>query len=45
VSLFVNNVGDERGELNGGTDSQALFPNSFTYIQPRTAGLSIGRTF
>jgi iron complex outermembrane receptor protein len=43
ASLFVNNVADKRGVLSGGKGS--VFPNSFTYIQPRTVGLTLSRSF
>lgn len=42
ANLFVNNVGDERGELSGGA---GIFPFSFTYIQPRTVGLNLSHSF
>jgi outer membrane receptor protein involved in Fe transport len=43
MSLFVNNLGDRRGVLAGGLGS---FPASaFTYIQPRTVGVSFTRSF
>jgi iron complex outermembrane recepter protein len=41
--LFVNNVADKRGVLSGGLG--AIHPNAFTYIQPRTAGVSLSKTF
>jgi iron complex outermembrane recepter protein len=40
LNLFVNNVADKRGVLAG-----TLVPSTVTYIQPRTAGLSIEKTF
>lgn len=43
ASLFVNNVADKRGLINGGAGN--LFPNSFVFIQPRTVGLSLSRSF
>lgn len=43
VNLFVNNAGDKRGVLSGGEGT--FFPNSFTYIQPRTFGLTLSRSF
>jgi outer membrane receptor protein involved in Fe transport len=43
ASLFVNNVSDARGMLNGGVGY--VFPSEFIYIQPRTVGLSIARRF
>lgn len=43
LNLYVNNVMDKRGQLAGGI---GFFPtNAFTYIQPRTAGFSVVRTF
>jgi len=43
VNLFVNNVADRRGELAGGL---GLFPPwGFTYITPRTVGISLEKTF
>ncbi len=43
ANLFVNNVTDRRGVLDGGTGY--LLPFAFIYIQPRTAGLSLSKTF
>jgi iron complex outermembrane recepter protein len=43
VNLYCNNVTDKRGVLNGGLNF--FPPNAFNYIQPRTIGLSIVRTF
>lgn len=45
LNAFVNNVGDKRGVLRSGRDSSLSLPFSYTYIQPRTAGLSLSRTF
>jgi iron complex outermembrane recepter protein len=43
VNLYVNNVTDKRGVLDGGAD---LVPaNAFIYIQPRTIGLSVSKVF
>ena len=43
VSLYVNNVADKRGVLDGGLD---LIPsNAFFYIQPRTIGMTVSKTF
>ena len=43
VNLYVNNVTDKRGVLDGGLD---LIPtNAFIYIQPRTVGMSVSKTF
>jgi outer membrane receptor protein involved in Fe transport len=41
VNLFVNNVTDKRGVLGVGSAS----PNTITYIQPRTIGASVARSF
>jgi outer membrane receptor protein involved in Fe transport len=43
LNLFVNNVADKRGELAGGLGS--FPPYAFTYIQPRTVGISVVKTF
>jgi iron complex outermembrane recepter protein len=43
VNMFANNVGDKRGVLSGGRGY--LNPIAFNYIQPRTVGLAISRTF
>jgi iron complex outermembrane recepter protein len=43
VNIFANNVADRRGLLVGGLD--AIPPNAFVYIQPRTVGVSVTRTF
>jgi outer membrane receptor protein involved in Fe transport len=43
VNLFANNVADRRGVLNGGIGT--LTPTEFAYIQPRTVGLLVSRTF
>ena len=43
VNLFVNNVADKRGMLAGGLGT--LNPVAFKYIQPRTVGLSLAKTF
>jgi outer membrane receptor protein involved in Fe transport len=45
VNAFLTNATNRRGVLSGGTDSRFLFPNSFTYIQPRTAGIHIQKDF
>jgi len=39
INLFVNNVADTRGVLNGGLGT--FIPYAFQYIQPRTVGVSI----
>ena len=41
VSLYVNNLTDKRGLLN----FDLLSPTSIYYIQPRTIGLSLAKTF
>jgi iron complex outermembrane receptor protein len=43
VNLFANNIADKRGVLTGGLGT--TFPYAFTYIQPRTLGLSASKTF
>ena len=45
VSAFVNNVADKRGVLRSGADSTLGLPFVFNYIQPRTAGVSVTKTF
>jgi len=41
--LYVNNVTDRRGIVGGGIGTAV--PSSFGLIQPRTAGVSVARTF
>lgn len=43
ATLYVTNAADRRGIIGGGLDVTPV--NSFTYIQPRTVGLSLARTF
>jgi len=43
LNLFVNNVANKRGVLDGGTDIYP--PDAFFYIQPRTVGLTVSKTF
>jgi outer membrane receptor protein involved in Fe transport len=43
VNLFVTNVADKRGVLTGGVGT--VNPVVFNYIQPRTAGLALAKTF
>jgi hypothetical protein len=43
ANLYVNNLTDKRGLLNGGLGY--LPPNAFVYTQPRTVGVSVHRTF
>jgi iron complex outermembrane recepter protein len=45
MGAYVNNVTDKRGILRGGRDSNLSRAYSFTYIQPRTVGISLTRTF
>jgi len=43
LNLYVNNVTDKRGVLDGGLD---LIPtNAFFYLQPRTIGMAVSKTF
>ena len=42
-TLFANNVADRRAAISGGI--AALNPTVFNYIQPRTVGLSVSKTF
>jgi outer membrane receptor protein involved in Fe transport len=41
ATLFVNNLSDKRGVIGVGSAS----PNTITYIQPRTYGVSLTRNF
>jgi len=43
VNVFANNVTDKRGLIAGGSD--AIPPNAFIYIQPRTIGISVVKGF
>lgn len=43
ASAYMNNVTDERGLINGGIGYVPA--NVFTYIQPRTLGLNVSRSF
>jgi outer membrane receptor protein involved in Fe transport len=43
INLFANNVADKRGLLNGGLNTYN--PNAFVFIQPRTVGVSVARSF
>jgi len=46
VSVFFQNVADRRGVTGGGYNNQSNFDQYwFNYIQPRTIGLSLERTF
>lgn len=42
-NLFANNITDRRGILNGGLGTNN--PTAFQYIQPRTAGLLVSKSF
>ena len=44
ANLYVNNVADRRGVLLAGVDATGL-PWSVQYIQPRTIGLNLAKTF
>lgn len=43
ASIFVDNVTDRRGVLQGGLGFR--FPFAFEYIQPRTYGMTVTKTF
>jgi outer membrane receptor protein involved in Fe transport len=43
VNFYVNNVANERGLISGGIGNQ--LPYAFYYIQPRTIGGSVEKTF
>ncbi len=43
ATVYVNNVADKRGLLNGGVGT--FLPWTFQYIQPRTAGISLVDAF
>jgi len=43
ANVFVNNVGDERGVTNGGIGY--VYTNGFVYIQPRTIGVNLAKSF
>ena len=47
ITAFVNNVTDKRGVLAGSTDYQYQFPdpNTYSFIQPRTVGLNVAKSF
>lgn len=46
ASVFVQNLTDERGVTGGGYNNQTTFNQYWlNYIQPRTIGLSVERTF
>lgn len=44
VNLFINNIADKRAAIQGGMGS-TLGANYFTFIRPRTMGLSVERSF
>jgi iron complex outermembrane receptor protein len=44
VNAFITNVADKRGVLTGGLGTSPN-PLAFNYIQPRTAGLALSKTF
>jgi outer membrane receptor protein involved in Fe transport len=43
INLFANNVMNTRGVISGGRGT--LLPYAFTYIEPRTVGLSVAKKF
>jgi iron complex outermembrane recepter protein len=43
IDLFVTNVTNRRGVLGGGLGN--IIPFAFTYIQPRTVGMSLAKSF
>jgi iron complex outermembrane recepter protein len=43
VNFYVNNVTDKRGLISGGVGN--AIPYAFYYIQPRTVGLTVTKTF
>ena len=43
TNLYVNNATDRRGLINGGAGN--LYPNTYAYIQPRTYGVSLMKSF
>jgi iron complex outermembrane recepter protein len=43
VNVYANNVADKRGVLSGGPSFYP--PYAYTYIQPRTVGLNVLKTF
>jgi outer membrane receptor protein involved in Fe transport len=43
LTLFINNLTDRRGVLSGGLDGSPI--TAFSYVQPRTIGLSAVKTF
>jgi outer membrane receptor protein involved in Fe transport len=45
MNVFANNVANKRGILVGGADAISAGVNPVDYIQPRTIGLSVVKTF
>jgi iron complex outermembrane recepter protein len=45
VNVFITNVTDKRGVIDGGAGSFNFDPFAFHYIQPRTIGAQLSRTF
>jgi iron complex outermembrane receptor protein len=43
ATFYANNVGDKRGVINGGAGN--LYPNTYAYIQPRTVGVNLSKSF
>jgi iron complex outermembrane receptor protein len=43
MNVYANNITDKRGEIGGGIGSFST--TNFYYIQPRTVGLSLSKTF
>jgi iron complex outermembrane recepter protein len=43
ANVYVTNLTDSRGELSGGLDNVNV--NLFTYVRPRSIGLSLARAF
>jgi len=43
ATIYVNNVGDVRGLINGGVGTSR--PNGYYYITPRMIGLNVAKTF
>jgi len=43
TNLFITNIADRRGELTGGVGTYPPF--AFTYIQPRTIGITVQKVF
>ncbi len=43
VNVYANNIADKRGVIQGGLGT--FIPSAFQYIQPRTIGLNVLKTF